>query len=219
MSTEISEPSNTHTIVYIIVTIQLLFAVVVASTCDKALAPISKYARERNDDVESIELNVSLILTLCWPLVWGLIVGYDSIYSCAYLIIPFCVPIVLSIIQIFDLHNDQLENVSDHQTRRRHIIGNLHGDSAFLLSIGLGIMTILIALSGKQNTTKPIRILVFTILICVISVTAVNNMLDGNQRFVLYIRAAQRILIYYAIGLVSCVLLFVGLQCQPIQNK
>jgi hypothetical protein len=200
----------------LIIGLQLILALLLSCVSDKCLPPLSHYLKQRRDDDTMIYFNVIAIGTLLWTGLWCMVVGFDLIRQCPWILVGLLWPIALGFFQLHDVYYDRCEDAQDHQQQRTHLIGGIHLDSSTVISFAFASATLFWAIGNigdKRNLIPAARIIMFALLICIGLVVPTHHFVDNNQRYATYVRVAQRISINYAMGLLMTALVVVLTNC------
>jgi hypothetical protein len=178
-------------------------------------SPHSQYLNERGDDDVMLMQGTLCAGMLLWPVVWDMLIGYDSLTQQPILLLAFLWPILVSLYQIMDRHHDEDEDLSNSDQRRRFNIMGVQGDASTLISIAFamgGIFMVMPHISQNKNMIRNAAyIVVVALLFCIALILPTTNNVINSQRYTHLFRNIQRVAINYSLGLIMAALLIVVL--------
>ena len=179
----------------------------------------SPYVQERGDDPRMLQMVTLFVGILVWPLVWHVLLGYELLYKYPVLFVAFLWPMLVTLYQIRDDHDDQQEDMSDLVGRRKQHNAAVQTDSTTLISTAFamgGIFMILPKLNDNQHLMQSAAYMVIVALLICIALTLPNTQhIVNSQRYTNVFRMVQRLALNYALGLIMASLILIVSNSRP----
>lgn len=192
---------------------QLCTAVIIAHRSEKILSPLSRYNRHE----EFLASYTAVVIgILAWTCVWILVVGFEAIRSCPYILLGCVWVIALGLFQLFDLFHGNCEDTSDSSQRRSRMIRGLHSDTSTIVSMTFATGTLLWAMANvgnKANLFPAAKLVMVSLILSLAFIVPTQRMAGHSQRYVLYVRGAQTVALNYATGFILTALLLIFSNC------
>lgn len=194
-------------------------SILIITSTNCALSPISSFLRHRGDDDFIIRNNILTGGALLWPLLWYFIIGFNVFSQYPALIIAFIWPIALCAFQNVDMYHDYQEDTRDVQEIRYSLVGGIHVDNSTIVSFAFAFGALFWLVKDRGDFMPSIKLIVFVLLICITLIMPLTHFVNNNQRYTAVARTAQRVCVNYTFGLIVAALIMVLYNCSNRTQK